>query len=154
MVDIRKKSAGFVIMGTHRKTSGKRVGNVGRQWVGGVSNMPYICLIYTLSMLYLYYIYALSMLYLCFIYVSCIEHVCIIYVLSMKQQRSNGRADVPQGGKSAENGLMEGWREWRGWRGWRDGGKVCKGDFFRKAKEIIGGAFQSAFIIFKRSIVR
>ena len=64
----------------------------------------------------------------------------------MKQQWSNGRADVPQGGKSAEDGLMEGWRGMEGdggnggmegmegWREWRDGGKVCKGDFFSEGE--------------------
>ena len=73
-------------MGTHRKTSGKRVGNVGRHWVGGVSNMPYICLIYTLSMLYLYYIYALSMLYLCFIYALSMFHVLNMCASSIRYQ--------------------------------------------------------------------
>lgn len=149
MVGIRKKIRRIRHHGYPSKDEWKKSGQcgqtVGRWCFKYALYMSYICLIYIISILYLYYIYALSMLYLCFIYVSCIEHVCIIYALSMKQQRSNGRADVPQGGKSAENGLMEGME---GWRDGGNGGKVCKGDFFRKAKEIIGGAFQRAFIIF------
>ena len=83
------------------------------------------------------------MFYLCYIYVSCIEHVCIIYALSMKQQRSNGRADVPQGGKSAENGLMEGMEGMEQMDGMermeRMEGKYVRGIFFGRRKKSLEG---------------
>lgn len=64
----------------------------------------------------------------------------------MKQQRSNGRADVPQGGKSAENGLMEGME---GWRDGGNGGKVCKGDFFGRRKKSLEGHSKEHLLYFK-----
>lgn len=150
MVGIRKKIRRIRHHGYPSKDEWKKSGQcgqtVGRWCFKYALYMSYICLIYIISILYLYYIYALSMLYLCFIYVSCIEHVCIIYALSMKQQRSNGRADVPQGGKAQRT-------DW--WRGWRDGGmegmvgKYVRGIFSEGERNHWRGIPKSIYYILK-----